>query len=126
MPFYRFGSVADLNLPAGCELVGVELVEGAVDLPAFHHPRAAAYVMGPEKGSLSPAMLERCDHVVKIPTAFCVNLAVAGAIVMYDRLRTLGRYSRPVTPHGGAEPPPLHAHGGRFRRRPAKSGPAEG
>ena len=33
-------------------------------------------------GSLSPAMAERCDYVVKIPMKFCVNVGVAGAIYM--------------------------------------------
>jgi tRNA G18 (ribose-2'-O)-methylase SpoU len=125
MPCYRFDSLQDLALPAGCELVGVELIDEAVELPSFHHPRAAAYVMGPEKGSLSPAMLERCDHVVRIPTAFCLNLAIAGAVVMYDRVRSLGGFRRPVSPHGGAEQPPLHVHGGRFRRRPNKRPPVK-
>ena len=27
-------------------------------------------------------MIARCDHVVKIPTKFSTNLAVAGALVM--------------------------------------------
>ena len=117
LPFYRFSGVAEMRLPAGCDLVGVELIDDATDLPAFRHPHAAAYVLGPEKGSLSPELVGRCDHLVRIPTAFCVNLAVAGAIVMYDRLRMLGRFVRPVTSHGGAERPPGHVHGGRFRRR---------
>ena len=117
LPFWRYETLEDFRLPTGCALVGVELVEDAIELPAFHHPRAAAYVMGPEKGSLSPAMLERCDHVVRIPTAFCLNVAIAGAIVMYDRMRMLGGHRRPVTPHGGAEPEPPHRHGGRFTRR---------
>lgn len=123
LPFWRFESLEDFRLPAGCVLVGVELTEEAVPLPAFHHPRSAAYVMGPEKGSLSPAMLGRCDHVVEIPTAFCLNVAIAGAIVLYDRHRMLGGHRRPVTPHGGTEPPPAHAHGGRFTRRPKESPP---
>ena len=38
----------------------------------------AAYVLGKERGDLSPEMLERCAHVVKIPTKFCVNLSVDG------------------------------------------------
>ena len=32
---------------------------------------------------------------------FCVNVQIAGAIVMYDRLQTLGRFAdRPVMPGG--------------------------
>ena len=69
----------------------------ATPLPSFRHPLNAAYVFGPERSALSPAMVARCDHVVRIPTRFCINLAVAGAIVMYDRMLSLGRFApRPV------------------------------
>jgi tRNA G18 (ribose-2'-O)-methylase SpoU len=105
LPHYNWANPAELVLPAGCRLVGVELLDEAIDLPSFQHPRAAAYVLGPERGSLSPDLLARCDYVVRIPTSFCINLAMAGAIVMYDRLRSLGRYApRPLVeggPHGG-------------------------
>ncbi len=104
IPIYDFAAAEDLRLPRGCRLVGVELVDEAIPLPSFRHPLRAAYVFGPEKGSLSPAMLARCDHVVRIPTRFCINLAVAGAIVMYDRLLSLGRLpERPL--HEGGPPP---------------------
>ena len=105
-------------LPQGCRLVGIELIEEAVDLPSFRHPLRAAYVLGPERGSLSPQMLARCDYTVKIPTSFCINVAMAGAIVMYDRVRSLGRFAaRPVSEGGpttGLEP---HVQGGRVVRR---------
>ena len=81
-----------MTLPLSCKLVGVELIEGAIDLPSFRHPPHAAYVLGPELGVLSEALLSRCDHVIKIPTAFCINVAMAGAIVMYDRVRSLGSF----------------------------------
>ena len=75
----------------------MELLDEAVDLPSFRHPLRAAYVLGPEHGSLSPELLERCDYMVKIPTRFCINVAMAGAIVMYDRVRSWRRFAdRPV------------------------------
>lgn len=88
LPHYNWATLDELRLPHACKLIGVELVEGAVDLPVFQHPLRAAYVLGPEKGSLSPELLQRCDAVVKIPTKFCVNVAIAAAIVMYDRIRS--------------------------------------
>jgi tRNA G18 (ribose-2'-O)-methylase SpoU len=118
VPFHEYATVADLALPKGCQLVGVELAEGAVDLPSFRHPRQAAYVLGSERGSLSPALMAVCDHLVRIPTRFCINVATAGAIVMYDRLLTLGRHAgRPEMP--GAEPValPVHVVGAPKRRR---------
>lgn len=101
MPYYPWGSVDDLRLPKGCALVGVELTDDAIELPRFMHPQGAAYVLGRERGALSSALLSRCDHVVQIPTKFCVNVGLAGAIVMYDRLLALGGYpARPIMPGG--------------------------
>ena len=88
LPHYNWRSLDEIALPNGCKLVGIELTETAVDLPSFLHPMRAAYVLGPERGSLSPELLARCDQVVKIPTRFCINVAMAGAIVMYDRARS--------------------------------------
>ena len=112
LPVYDFASAEALQLPRGCRLVGCELVDDAVDLPSFRHPLNAAYVFGPERSSLSPAMLARCHHVVRIPTRFCINLAVAGAVVMYDRVLSLGRFApRPLHAGGPTEELPAHVHG---------------
>lgn len=117
VPLYEFETVDDLGLPNACRLVGIELVEGAEELPSFRHPRQAAYVLGPERGSLSPELLERCDFTVKIPTKFCINVATAGAVVMYDRLINLGRFAaRPVMEGGDPVPLPHHVSGGPIIR----------
>ena len=47
LPHYDWAQVSELALPAGCRLVGVELLDEAIDLPSFHHPPRAAYVLGP-------------------------------------------------------------------------------
>lgn len=104
LPFYSFPTREDLLLPKGCALVGVELHDDAVDLPRFTHPRCAAYVLGPEKGSLSPELTARCDHLLKIPTKFCLNVGIAGVLVMYDRLLSMGNFPpRPIMPGGPKE-----------------------
>jgi tRNA G18 (ribose-2'-O)-methylase SpoU len=103
VPYYAFDTVEELMLPKGCALVGVELLDEAADLPAFRHPPAAAYILGRERGSLSPAIVERCAHVVKIPTKFCLNVGLAGALVMYDRCVAMGGWpARPIMPGGPA------------------------
>ena len=100
VPLYEWASVDDMALPKGCVLVGVELDERAVELPTFPHPLNAAYLLGPEKGDLSDAAKARCAHIVKIPTRFCVNLSVAAAIVMYDRMLALGGQERRLSAAG--------------------------
>ncbi len=118
VPMWRYPTLADLSLPHGCALVGIELLEDAVDLPSFRHPLNAAYVLGPERAGLSAGLLERCHHVVRIPARFALNLAVAGALVLYDRLLQHGRFAeRPVGSRAALEALPATGHGApRFRR----------
>jgi tRNA G18 (ribose-2'-O)-methylase SpoU len=104
LPHYNWSTVGEMALPQGCKLVGVELLEDAVDLPSFRHPLRAAYVLGPEQGSLSPEIVARCSYVVRIPTSFCINVAMAGAIVMYDRVRCMARFADRPLREGGPGP----------------------
>lgn len=101
VPYYQWNAIDEIALPKGCQMVGIELTDEAIELPEFRHPKAAAYVLGRERGDLSPQMLARCDHVVKIPTKFCINVSLAGALVMYDRVLSMGGFrDRPVMPGG--------------------------
>ncbi len=128
VPLYGFETVREMLLPSGCSLVGVELDDRAVDLPSFRHPRRAAYVLGMERGGISEELIACCDHIVRIPTRFSLNLAAAGAVVMYDRLISVRRFAeRPVVPGAAPEPLPPHAFGEpvwkRKRARRAPAGP---
>ncbi|MEI9992262.1 MAG: RNA methyltransferase [Rhizomicrobium sp.] len=106
IPLYSYKDAGEFRLPVGCRLVGVEIAEDAVELPRFRHPTRAAYVFGAERMSLSPEILSRCEFVVKIPTRFSINVGMAGAITLYDRLISMGGYgARPIVP--GAPPPDL-------------------
>jgi tRNA G18 (ribose-2'-O)-methylase SpoU len=119
IPVYAFSSAEDFRLPVGCRLVGVEITDDAVELPRFRHPLRAAYVFGAERMSLSKDVLARCEFVVKIPTRFSINVGMAGAIVLYDRLISLGGYGeRPLAP-GRPQPdiPPPHRWGAPIVRR---------
>ncbi len=66
--------------------VGVELVEGAIPLPSFIHPQDALYVFGPEDGSIEQSIVDKCDHIVYVPTIGCMNLAATVNVLLYDRL----------------------------------------
>ena len=105
VPWYDWADTDSIILPKGCQIVGIELTDDAIDLPSFKHPQRAAYVLGPERGNLSDEMSEKCNHIIRIPTKFCVNVQIAGAIVMYDRLTSLSSYAdRPIMPGGTKGP----------------------
>lgn len=112
LPLYEFSDLESLSLPNNCELVGVELVDEAINLPSFRHPMQCAYVLGPERGSLSPKLITYCKYVVQIPTKFCVNVGIAAAIIMYDRKLTMSRFAdRPVGTGGPTEVLEAHKFG---------------
>jgi tRNA(Leu) C34 or U34 (ribose-2'-O)-methylase TrmL len=85
IPLIGVESLAD-NLPEGSKLVCVDLIEGAIALPAFKHPKNAMYVFGPEDGTISQMVIDQADAVVYIPTNGCMNLAATVNVLLYDRL----------------------------------------
>ncbi len=83
-------------LPKGCQIVGIELTDEAIDLPSFTHPRCAAYVLGPERGSLSDEMRAKCHHIIRIPTKFCIiNVQIAGRLLRRPHQTPGCRRARP-------------------------------
>ncbi len=80
-----------------------------MELPSFRHPLNCAYILGPERGSIPDDILEKCDFTVKIPTQFCVNVSVAAALVLYDRVVSMGRFA-PRAVRSGKPSETLAAH----------------
>lgn len=79
------GAICD-HRPYDCPMVIIEIIDGAVSLPKFSHPERALYVFGPEDGSVPRRIVERAQHIVSIPTRWCMNLAATVNVVLYDRL----------------------------------------
>lgn len=73
-------------IPRGCIPVAVELVDEAVDLRDFEHPKNAFYIFGSEDATLGRATLSKCKHVIYVPTSICMNLSACVNVVLYDRL----------------------------------------
>ena len=89
MPVFHYPDLAALEagVPISCPLIAVELCEGATDLHRFCHPERAVYLLGPEDGSLPEEALAACNRRIKIAGAsWCLNVASAASIVMYDRV----------------------------------------
>ena len=81
-----FCAAAPYNTP----WVAVEM--GGVPLASFEHPERAIYLLGAEDHGLPPAIVRQCSHVVSLEAARTpsYNVAVAGSLVMYDRLSKRG------------------------------------
>lgn len=89
VPLYAYEGAAHFlgaGVPADAELVGVEITPDARSLVTFEHPERALYVLGAEDRGLPLDILTRCRRVIAIPSTYCLNVATAGSIVMYDRL----------------------------------------
>lgn len=79
------------HAPFAWEPIAVELVPTAIPLLRCIHPKSAVYLLGREDGSLSERALLMARLHVYIPSLYCLNVAVAGSIVMYDRIAKHGR-----------------------------------
>jgi tRNA G18 (ribose-2'-O)-methylase SpoU len=87
IPLFDYATFDDFaaHRPKDCMLIGVEQTPRAVDLPAFTHPERAIYLLGAEDTGLPSHIVGKCQRIVQIPSARCLNVSVAGSIVMYDR-----------------------------------------
>jgi len=88
IPLYHYASIDELksHLPRAGPLIGVELADEAIPLASFRHPDRAVYLLGNEQIGLSERVLSQCHLLISLPGHFSFNVAVAGSIVMYDRV----------------------------------------
>ena len=92
MPHFNFPSFDDMknSIPYEAQLIGVELLSCARSLIKFTHPRSSIYILGAEDDGLPSSVLNQCHHIVNLPGDVSLNVAVAGSIVLYDRLNKTG------------------------------------
>lgn len=82
------------ELAESTKIVCVELVEGAISLPEFQHPKNCIYIFGPEDGTITQELVDQADAVIYIPTIGCMNLAATVNVVLYDRLAKNNNHQR--------------------------------
>jgi tRNA G18 (ribose-2'-O)-methylase SpoU len=87
VPLQNYGDIDAFAgaVPMDCEVIGVELHDHATPLKRFHHPERAIYLLGAEDKGLSAKALGLCQRVIQIESRQCLNVAVAGSIVMWHR-----------------------------------------
>lgn len=92
---YNYKDLIDLkeHLPFGCQLIGIEMDERAKSLDQFIHPEQGCYILGADDNGLPDKVREACVKIVQVPMAapLCLNVATAGAMVMYDRFVKTGQ-----------------------------------
>lgn len=88
IPLRNFQNFEQLleHRPVNSILVAIE--EGGTPLAEFDHPPQAIYLLGAEDYGLPGTIIEKCNCVVSLEAMLrpSYNVAVAGSIVMYDRV----------------------------------------
>ena len=87
IPMYHYDTFDEFykNIPQDCSLIGVELHNRARELSGYGHPERAVYLLGAEDSGLSNQAIDKCDSMIQFESKHCLNVSVAGSIVMYDR-----------------------------------------
>jgi len=83
-------AAADGLRSRGFEMAAIETSLRAVDLFDWRPHFPVCVVFGHEVDGIAPALLERCDVHVRIPTLGTkgsINVATAGGVVLYELLR---------------------------------------
>jgi len=88
VPMFEYESGHDLitHMPKDCVPVAIEIDSRARRLEDYVHPERACYLLGAEDTGLPATVLERCRDIIVLPGDRCLNVSVAGSIVLYDRL----------------------------------------
>lgn len=84
--------------------MAVELTEGSVNIFDAVYPGRPCFLLGAELGGVPPELVEEAELVVQIPQwglVPCLNLAVAGSLVVYDHLAKRHRVGGLSRPDGG-------------------------
>ena len=88
IPLYTYTDAEDFfnHVPYDCPVVAVELADNSIKLNRYRHRERCIYLLGAEDSGIPQNVLQRCKETVQILGDYCYNVAVAGSIVMYDRI----------------------------------------
>lgn len=88
MPTFVYTDFADFNAhrPYDCRLIGIEMDKKARPISNYVHPKQACYLLGAEDNGLTAEAIAKCSDVLYLPGERSLNVAVAGSIVLFDRI----------------------------------------
>ncbi len=89
IPLFQFKTFEDFKkmITYDCKIVCIEFNNKSVQLREFEHPKRCIYLLGAEDSGLPEKIYKNYD-CVELPSVRqpSYNVAMAGTIVMYDRL----------------------------------------
>ena len=87
IPLYHYDDILDFkcNIPKEARIVAIEQSETSMPVNNFIHPEQCIYLLGAEDHGLPTKILEEAWRIVHINSPMCLNVAVAGSIIMFDR-----------------------------------------
>jgi len=89
IPLFSYKTFGEFksSIPKSTKLIGIEIDDRGKKLYSFVHPERSIYLLGAEDIGLSEESINECDCIVEIPDCkYCLNVAVTGSIILYDRL----------------------------------------
>ncbi len=91
IPLYNYSDWEDFikHVPFGCQITAVELNDDAKILKNYIHPEQCIYLLGAEDHGIPESVLAKCRDIVYIDSNLCMNVSIAGGIVLYDRMNKL-------------------------------------
>ena len=87
IPLYHYENYDDFRngQPFDCPVVAIEQTKTSTDIMNFVHPERVIYLLGAEDHGISESILKHCFKTIHINTPMCLNVAVAGSIIVFDR-----------------------------------------
>ena len=87
IPLFHYSDWDDMfaHRPYDCPIIAIEISKDSVPLERFVHPERCIYILGAEDHGIPPEVMNKCNGSVQLIGDYCMNVATAGSIVMYDR-----------------------------------------
>ncbi len=91
IPLFQFESIDAFlkTVPYSCKVVGIEIDKNAIPIKDYQHPERAMYLLGSEDNGLTNELKNKCQEIIILPGNHSLNVAVAGSIVIYDRINKM-------------------------------------
>jgi len=88
IPLFNYIDFQDFkdHIPYDYQIICIENDAQSISIKNFVHPKNCIYLLGAEDNGLSKEILEKYKTHLIIPSKYCLNVAVSGSIVMYDRI----------------------------------------